>query len=120
MIVEQPAPGSYVVAVSGGVDSVALLHNLAQSDKLRLYVAHFDHGIRQDSAEDARFVSQLARQYGLEYFSERAELGQNSSEALARTKRYKFLYSVMAQPQANAVITVHHQDDVLETAILNM
>ena len=51
-----PKAGSYVIAVSGGVDSMALLHRLRQEPDLRLMVAHFDHGIREDSAEDRQLV----------------------------------------------------------------
>ena len=53
----------YVVAVSGGVDSVVLLHMLKGRPELELVVAHFDHGIRDDSADDAKFVSDLAKSY---------------------------------------------------------
>ena len=53
----------YVVAVSGGVDSVVLLDLLANSEdfKNKIVVAHFDHGIREESAEDAKFVEDLAK-----------------------------------------------------------
>ena len=78
----------YIVAVSGGVDSVALLDMLARLSDHELIVAHFDHGIRSDSAEDALFVSGLAEQYGLPFEMRREELGSNASEDLARTRRY--------------------------------
>ena len=48
--------GLYIVAVSGGVDSVVLLDLLSKNKNLDLVVAHFDHGIRQESANDADFV----------------------------------------------------------------
>lgn len=113
-------PGKYVVAVSGGVDSVVLLDLLSKEKNYELLVAHFDHGIRQDSVLDADFVSSLANKYGLEFFVEKGELGPKTSEATARDARYKFLDNVKTKASAHAIITAHHQDDLLETAILNI
>jgi tRNA(Ile)-lysidine synthase len=113
-------PGVYVVAVSGGVDSVALLDLLVEQPKVKLAVAHFDHGIRPDSAVDRRFVQKLAGQYKLPFVYHEGHLGPEASEATARTARYKFLDSVKKGMGAQAVVTAHHQDDLLETAILNM
>lgn len=119
MEVTLPA-GKYVVAVSGGVDSVVLLDVLITQPELQLVVAHFDHGIRPDSAEDTQFVAELAKQHNLEFVSQRAELGTGASEAVARQARYEFLHGVRERVGASAIITAHHQDDVLETAILNI
>lgn len=113
-------PGSYVIAVSGGVDSVVLLHRLRTLPGLQLTVAHFDHGIRDESAEDQQFVRQLARMYGLPYVYKTACLGSGASEAAARQARYDFLYNARTAAGARAILTAHHQDDVLETAILNI
>ncbi|MDO4774042.1 MAG: tRNA lysidine(34) synthetase TilS [Candidatus Saccharibacteria bacterium] len=109
----------YVVAVSGGVDSVALLDMLVRAGQHSLIVAHFDHGIRPESVEDARFVAGMAARYGLPFVSERAELGANTSEATARQQRYDFLFRVAAERDAR-VVTAHHQDDVIETIALNI
>jgi tRNA(Ile)-lysidine synthase len=109
----------YLVAVSGGVDSVVLLDQLAASGEHELVVAHFDHGIRTDSAEDARFVEGLARQYGLLFVSAREELGAGASEELARRSRYAFLRS-MAATHAATIATAHHADDVVETIAINV
>ncbi len=65
----------YLVAVSGGIDSVVLLDILVKDAQHELIVAHFDHGIREDSADDERFVRGLAAQYGLPFTSRRTELG---------------------------------------------
>ena len=115
-----PKSGKYVVAVSGGVDSVALLDLLRQQTGIEIVVAHFDHGIRQDSSEDRKLVESLAKNYGLLFVSEEGNLGPNASEAIARDARYEFLRNVVNENSASAVITAHHQDDLLETAILNM
>jgi tRNA(Ile)-lysidine synthase len=80
----------YLVAVSGGIDSVVLLHKLVAAGEHELVVAHFDHGIREDSAEDARFVKGLAEHYGLPFVMKREELGKTAGEEQARTRRYAF------------------------------
>lgn len=112
--------GHYVVAVSGGVDSVVLLDMLAARPDLMLTVAHFDHGIREDSHEDREYVRQLAASYGLPYVYCQGRLGAQVSEATARAARYKFLHTTRQHRGADAIITAHHQDDVLETIILNL
>lgn len=109
-----------IVAVSGGVDSVVMLHKLATSDKRRLVVAHVDHGIRDDSAEDETFVGKLADTYGLEFVSTKLRLGPKSSEERARHARFTWLETVREQYGAEAIATAHHQDDILETIIINL
>ncbi|HEX5456126.1 MAG TPA: tRNA lysidine(34) synthetase TilS [Candidatus Saccharimonadales bacterium] len=113
-------PGKYVVAVSGGVDSVVLLDLLCKESGLRLAIAHLDHGIRKDSAEDRKFVEGLAKHYGLPFHYEEAKLGPKAGEALAREARYAFLRGVKSETGADAIITAHHEDDVLETMIINI
>ncbi len=114
------SPGKYVVAVSGGVDSMVLLDLLRQKPKLELIVAHFDHGIRPDSGEDRKLVQAIAGQYSLPFVYKKGRLGPSTSEATARDARYEFLRQVQAEHGAKAIITAHHQDDMLETAILNL
>ena len=111
--------GRYVVAVSGGVDSIVLLDMLSNQPGLELIVAHFDHGIRNDSGSDALFVSELAKKYKLVFETRREELGQGASEELARTRRYKFLRE-MAKNYNSRLITAHHADDVIETVAINL
>lgn len=112
--------GTYIIAVSGGVDSVVLLDLLSKQKDLELVVAHFDHGIRHNSHEDAEFVETLAKKYNLLFELERVELGPNASEADARHARYNFLDSVTKKYTAAAVVTAHHQDDVIETGMMNI
>lgn len=115
-----PHPGKYIIAVSGGVDSVVLLDMLNKNKNLSLVVGHVDHGIRDDSAMDAEFVAKLANKYKLPIEIKQLELGQEASEELARDKRYNFLRQVCQKHGARALITAHHQDDAIETAIINL
>lgn len=109
------------MAVSGGVDSVVLLDMVAQEvAPQRLIVAHFDHGIRSESADDAAFVKNLAKQYGLVFETKREELGANTSEELAREHRYAFLRDVAKRYGATTIMTAHHADDIIETIAINM
>ncbi len=112
--------GTYVVAVSGGVDSVVLLDLLRKHPGVKMVVAHFDHGIRSDSAVDRKLVQELARSHGLPFVHENGNLGPDTSEAVARKARYKFLHKVKLATGAQAIVTAHHEDDMLETAIINL
>jgi tRNA(Ile)-lysidine synthase len=112
--------GKYVVAVSGGVDSMALLDMMSKLKDVRLVVAHFDHGIRKDSAEDRRLVQRRAKELNLPFTFAEGELGPKASEAVARRARYEFLREVRRAAAAQAIVTAHHQDDVLETALINL
>ncbi|MDL2341686.1 MAG: tRNA lysidine(34) synthetase TilS [Patescibacteria group bacterium] len=113
-------PGTYVAAISGGVDSMVLLHLLSKCQDVTIVVAHFDHGMRPDSDKDRDLVHKTATALGLPFVSEAGNLNSLSSEATARTARYAFLRQVQKQYQAEAIITAHHEDDVIETAIINL
>lgn len=109
-----------IVAVSGGIDSVVLLHLLKAEGNDEFIVAHVDHGIREDSAEDERLVRKLAQRYGLAYESVQLDLGTNASEEDAREKRYAWLRGIQQKHGADAIVTAHHQDDVIETIVINL
>ena len=88
---------TYVLAVSGGVDSVVMLDMMVRVGGLKLIIAHFDHQIRGDeSTRDAQFVRQLAETYGVPYQLGFGGLGETASEDQARRARYRFL-RVVAQ-----------------------
>jgi len=108
----------YVVAVSGGVDSVVLLDMFAQIPGNDIIVAHFDHGIRPDSSEDALFVGMLAAQYNFPFEIVREELGPDASEEHARNRRYAFLRQLATKHDAK-IVTAHHSDDAVETIAIN-
>ncbi|WP_457638262.1 tRNA lysidine(34) synthetase TilS [Oceanithermus sp.] len=118
-------PGGLVAAVSGGGDSVAMLHLLARSGH-QVVVAHLDHGLRPESAEDARFVCELANRLGLVYESRRVDVGRLASEsgenveAVARRVRYAFLSEVAKKHGAVCVLTAHTLQDNAETVLLQL
>lgn len=109
---------NYVIAVSGGIDSVVLLDMMTKLDGHSLVVAHFDHGIREDSSRDADFVKSLARKYKLPFETLREVLGADASEDKARSRRYAFLKSVAEKYNAQ-IVTAHHSDDIIETIAIN-
>lgn len=111
--------GKYIVAVSGGVDSMSLLDMLVKHGGYELVVAHYDHGIRADSVQDLELVRRVTKEHGLEFVSSQGALGSDASEGTARQKRYGFLESVRKQHDALAIITAHHLDDRIETMLLN-
>ncbi len=113
------ATGRYVVAVSGGIDSMALLDILAKRPDISLVVAHFDHGIRVDSDKDRKLVQETAKKHELQFVYDEGQLGADVSEEQARKARYEFLHKVRSNSGAQAVVTAHHQDDLLETVVMN-
>ena len=120
-----------IVAVSGGADSVALLlalDELTRANKLNIHlaVAHLDHGLRKKSAEDARWVKDLATKLRHEVTVKRVPVkslarrsGDNLEQA-ARVARYKWLAEVAQKRGAELVLTAHTLDDQAETVLLNM
>lgn len=106
-----------ILAVSGGVDSVVMLHMFR--DDPDVIVAHFDHGIRQNSIDDCAFVERLAIFYHRPFFSEHAKLGASCSEENARKARYDFL-NQLATEQHGQVYTAHHRDDLIESVVINI
>lgn len=116
----QLSPGTYVAAVSGGVDSMVMLDMLRQTPEVRVTVAHFDHGIRLDSHKDRQLVQQIADRHGLPFIFSEGKLGAGASEAEARKARYEFLHQVKQATGANAILFAHHQDDAIETAVINL
>ncbi len=118
------------VCVSGGSDSVALLLLLLEWQprwNYHLQVLHFDHGVREESAQDRVFVEALAQQYGLPCHTETtAVLGQATSgfQEKARAWRRSVIMRLLSESAAplgtQRVATAHHQDDQMETLLLKI
>lgn len=110
---------SYLLAISGGVDSMVLLDMFAsRKTNYRIIVAHVSHGIREESLKNANFVKLMAKKYKLPYVESRLELGMNASENLAREARYSFLFD-QAEKFNATIVTAHHSDDLLGSVLIN-
>ena len=123
-----PRDSTVLVAVSGGGDSVALLHLLAgirAGYPMNLVVGHLDHGLRRGSAADLRFVEQTASGLGLSVVSDRRPVGSlrrkaESPEEAARRVRREFLLDAMDRSGALLIATGHTLDDQAETVLMRL
>ena len=114
------------LAVSGGADSTALLSLMAglqETHGFRAVVLHVDHGLRNDSADDARFVRELAERFDLPFHFVRVRITKKRGESIemaARRARLAFFAKMTRKLGLDAIATGHHADDVAETFILRM
>lgn len=121
-----PPGGPVLAAVSGGADSMALLHLLHRAG-VPCGVAYFDHQTRQGaSAEDGRFVASVAQALGLVFHLGGANVASlaaargESFEMAARRARYAFLMETARAHGYTAMATGHHGDDQAETVLLRL
>ncbi len=128
MISELLSPGSRVLcAVSGGADSMALLHMLSQRPELTVCAAHFEHGLRgEESLRDAAFVEDYCRGHGIPCLVGHGEVkgyahgrGLGMEEA-ARELRYAFLERAADALGCDTIATAHNADDNAETVLLHL
>lgn len=96
---------------------MVMLDIFRQSDAV---VAHFDHGTRPSSRDDADFVRHQAQAYNLPFVLGEAQLGENVSEAAARQARYDFLRQVAATYNCTYIYTAHHLHDLVESVTINL
>ena len=120
---------SILLAVSGGVDSMAMLELLSRIGGplgSNIGVAHFDHGLRPKGGEDADFVREVARRIRLKVFVGAADIrkiveeGGGSVEEVARRERYAFLERIARRHNYDVVMTGHTADDNAETLLMNL
>ena len=112
-----------LLAVSGGPDSLALLHLLHETrhaHRLELVVAHADHEIQDGSGAVAQRVVQAAAVLGLPVVVGRLALGPGTSETRAREARHDWLELMRRTHEADAVAFAHHEDDQVETILLRV
>jgi tRNA(Ile)-lysidine synthase len=118
-----------LVAVSGGPDSVAMLHALYQLRErlaIHLIMAHLNHGMRPSAAADARFVEAMGRDLQIPYICETVDVPayqrhhKLSPEDAARRVRYAFLRATAERQGAERIAVGHTADDQAETVLLRL
>lgn len=116
-----PKESTVVVGVSGGRDSMALVHALLnQRPDLKLIPAHINHGLRKEADDDALFVRGMMQRWELdcEFFKPRRP-EEGNIEEWGREKRYEFFEKLAKKNNADFIFTAHHQDDDFETMLLH-
>ena len=121
---------SVLCALSGGADSVCLLHalwTLSKARGFRLCAAHFDHGIRGEEAKrDAAFARELCAKLGIPFLGGEGDVPryarqqQLGTEAAARELRYAFLEKAAEELSCRYIATAHQADDNAETMLLHL
>src|SRR5262245_37373529 len=122
-----PPDGRYLIGVSGGRDSVALLHRLIDVGYKNLTVCHLNHQLRGRSSDtDARFVKGLARKSGVDFEFGAADVRalakrkKMSIETAAREARYSFFAKTAQRRHCWIILLAHHADDLVETFLINL
>ena len=127
MLRKFPRRRRYLIGVSGGRDSVALLHWLVDLGYHKLIVCHLDHQLRgRSSRADARFVENLAGKYdvgldlALANVRALAERKNMSIETAAREARYNLFAKIAKKRRCHTIFLAHHADDLVETFLINL
>jgi tRNA(Ile)-lysidine synthase len=122
-----PPDAHYLVGVSGGRDSIALLHRLIEAGYQNLVVCHLNHQLRgRSSLADARFVQKLAAKYHLDFELRSAKVRvlakkkKLSIEAAARDARYSLFAQIAKRRHCRTIFLAHHADDLVETFLINL
>ena len=119
-----PSESNLILCVSGGSDSIALLHLCHQLSRLfrwQLHILHFHHGLREESDEEARFVRNLSQRLNLEFHLRTTRDFQSETSGLqekARNWRRTEALKLREEIRADSILTAHHAEDQLETWLL--
>ena len=119
-----PSGSNLILCVSGGSDSIALLHLCHQLSRLfrwQLHILHFHHGLREESDEEARFVRDLSQRLNLEFHLRTTRDFQSETSGLqekARNWRRTEALKLREEIRADSILTAHHAEDQLETWLL--
>ena len=114
-----------VIGVSGGPDSMCLLHilnSLKEKYKLNLICAHVNHGLRKESEEEAKFVQGYCEENNIKfkYMIIKNYHNNKFSEEEARRKRYNFFKETVKEEHAKYLMTAHHGNDLEETILMRI
>ena len=115
---------SFVVAVSGGADSLALCalaKNLANEKKIKIFYVLVDHGIRKNSSSEAKKVKKLLKKHKLQLHILTNKIKfSNNIQGKARTIRYELIHNFCRKKKIKHIITAHHSDDQIETFLIRL
>lgn len=120
---------SIVVGVSGGPDSICLLHILNELKKelnFKIYVAHINHMIREEADEETEYVKNFCKNIGVECFAQKinvvkiAKEEKIGTEEAGRKIRYNFFEEILKNTNSNKIATAHNNNDKVETIIMNI
>jgi tRNA(Ile)-lysidine synthase len=129
LITRQELPQVVIVGLSGGPDSVFLLHALKSLENyfnIKLVAAHLDHEWRPDSHLDMLFCKNLAQELGVEFVTRKAseillkKKYKGSQEELGRALRREFLSNVAREYNSETIALAHHADDQIETFLIRL
>lgn len=122
-----PSGSKVLCAVSGGADSMCLLHMLSQRPDISLRAAHFNHQLRGKEADrDERFVRDLCGTWGIPFTAGRGDVKafarreKRSMEDAARQMRYAFLFQTAKTYGCDFIATAHNADDNAETMLFSL
>lgn len=117
---------SFLLALSGGLDSVALFHLMLELG-LNFSAAHVNYGLRgKDSEKDAEFVRDLCNKNGIKFYYLEADVpafkenNNDSTQSAARKIRYEWFEELMAEQDVDFLVTAHHLGDSAETFFINL
>ncbi|HAJ77974.1 MAG TPA: tRNA lysidine(34) synthetase TilS [Clostridiales bacterium] len=117
------------VAVSGGIDSICLLHflnSVKEEFNIEIWAVNVDHQIRKTSADDSKFVAGFCKELKIPFYKFKVDVPKLASkkklglEEAARVARYKVFESLVQKGLANKIAIAHHQSDQVETVLLNI
>lgn len=118
-----------VIGVSGGPDSICILHvlnALKEKLKIKLYVAHVNHMIRKEADSETEYVKEFCKKLGIECFIKKIDVTKYAkdnklgTEEAGRKIRYEFFEEILEKVSANKIVTAHNSNDKAETVLLNI
>lgn len=116
----QTTSDRYLVAVSGGIDSMFLLDFMLNANA-NIEVVHFNHGIRSDSTIDQNLVRTVAKSNNLPFWTaDSSSLLQTADENSARTERWSYIEQVARMRDIKCIVTAHHADDQIENVLIRL
>lgn len=120
---------SIVIGVSGGPDSICLLHilnELKNELNFKIYVAHINHMIRKEAEEETEYVKDFCKNLGIECYIKRIDVVKiannlkRGTEETGRQIRYEFFNEVLEKTASNKIATAHNNNDKVETILMNI